>query len=99
MAYRDGVRPAGSNRSTFDEERAFDGNRDLGHGATAVVATAHTIGEKTYDGPTRSPLLWLSLILGGASATLLALVWWADDGAASPRWSAPSARAGSTWPA
>lgn len=77
VAYRDGVRPAGANRSTFDEERAFDGNRDLGHGATAVVATAHTIGEKTYDGPTRSPLLWLSLILGGASATLLALVWWA----------------------
>ena len=77
VAYRDGLAPLGMTLSTFDAERAYQSNRNLGHGPTAVLAAAHTAGEAVYSGPTRSPLLWLSLILGGASATLLTLVWWA----------------------
>ena len=77
LTYRDGLAPLGKTLSTFDAERAYQSNRNLGHGPTAVLAAAHTAGEAVYSGPTRSPLLWLGLILGGASATLLALVWWA----------------------
>ena len=61
----------------WDIIRAFERNRDLGHGPTAVVATARTAGELSYDGPPREPTLWFGLAAGAVAAAVLTGLLWA----------------------
>lgn len=64
-------------RSRYDIHEAFTGNRDLGHGPSAVVEAARTAGEETYRGLPRSMWLWIGLLTGGGALSLVALTLWA----------------------
>lgn len=57
--------------------RAFELNRDMGHSAASVVATARTAGELTYAGLPREPLLWIGLTGAMGALTLGAGLLWA----------------------
>lgn len=55
-------------------EDAFTNNLTLGHGPSAVVGAAITVGELQFNGPARTPALWVPLA-GLPLVGAIALMW------------------------
>ena len=59
--------------NSFAVERAYVQNVGLGHGPAAVAASAKRAAELLDDGPTRSPIFWVSGTALGLLLTVLSL--------------------------
>lgn len=59
--------------SRFAIHKAYVGNLGLGHGPTAVAATAQRAAEVLDDGPVRTPVFWVAGTAFGLLLTILGL--------------------------
>lgn len=66
-----------TDRPSIQLLQAFERNRDMGHSAASVVATARTAGELSYSGLPREPLLWIGLTGAMGALTFGAGLLWA----------------------
>lgn len=73
----DGTAASPVDRPSTQLTQVFELNRDMGHSAASVVATARTAGELTYSGLPREPLLWIGLTGAMGALTLGAGLLWA----------------------